>query len=124
MAVAITLAACGKKNQPVPSENSQPAKISIDTLTTGQSDAPPPAPAASTPEATPQPEPVQGNWWSQKAAGEKAEIMEGWLHQYQTKDPAVKAAILKQIRNSKLSDADKAMLEGLRARFKYPPLPN
>ena len=68
-------------------------------------------------------EPVQGNWWSLKTVAEKQEIMEGWLHQFQTDNQASKKAILKEIQNTKLSAADKVLLEKLRVSFKYPRLP-
>lgn len=129
LAMALVLAACGKKETPAPppAQNSPGAKASVESLVSGQN-APPPPPTVAAPEApaapgAPAPVVAEGNWWSRKAVGEKREIMEGWLHQYQSGNPAAKAAILDQIKNSKISAEDKAMLEEMRVRFKYPPLP-
>jgi hypothetical protein len=133
VAVAFVLSACGKKESAAPAANpdSQQANVSVDALAAGQTAAtppPPPTPAAAVtdaqaPEPAPAAEAPPANWFAHKTAGEKAEIMEGWLHQYQIASAADKAEILKQVANSKLTAADKAMLEQLRTRFKYPPLP-
>ena len=79
-------------------------------------------PATTQPQAAPT-EAKQGNWFSLKAPGEKQEIMEGWLYQYSTGTAATKSAMVKEVQNAKLSPADKAMLEGIRARLKLPPIP-
>ncbi|MBM3877632.1 MAG: hypothetical protein FJ386_13105, partial [Verrucomicrobia bacterium] len=85
--------------------------------------APVAAPAAPQVETAATAEPKQGNWWSLKAPGEKQEIMEGWLYQHSTGNAAAKAAVMKEVQNAKLSPADKAMIEGIRARLKLPPMP-
>ena len=117
-ALVVVLAACKKDPAPAPAPVAVPVKKAPIA-------APPPVVAAPSlqPVTAAAADPNEGNWWSKKAPGEKQEIMEGWLHQYQMGNAAAKAAQLKQIQNCKLSAADKAMMETLRARFKYPPMP-
>jgi hypothetical protein len=131
-AIVFTLSACSGKQAP-PTSPSPPAagsKVSLDTLAPGQGEAAPPAPAppsvsqvAAKTDGSPTAEPEPLNWFGRKTPAEKEEIMEGWLHQYNMGPQANKPAILKQIQTTKLTETDKAMLERLRQRFKYPPLP-
>jgi|GEM_PF-2832598 hypothetical protein len=117
--IAIALTACRKPEPPPPA----PVPVAPSP------GSPAPAPVTPVPQATPEhkadaaaPAP-QGNWFSLKTPAEKQEIMEGWLHQYASGTAATKAEILKQVQNSKLSPADRAMVEQIRARLKLPPMP-
>ena len=129
-ASAIVLSACGKKEPAAASgnQNPPPVRTSLDALVSAPETAPPPPPGAAAPEsnpsaAAPEPTPVEGNWFSKKTTAEKQEIMEGWLYNYHNNDAATKAAIMKQVQETKLSAADKALLQSLGARLKYPPMP-
>ena len=132
LAATFVVTACGKKQAaaPPPAQDSAPAKSAIDLVAPDPNAPPPPPTAASVPaaeappeSAAPQAEVREGNWWAHKTHGEKQEIMEGWLHQYQLNTPGTRAAVMKEIQNAKLSEEDKAALERLRNNFKYPPLP-
>jgi hypothetical protein len=127
-AIALILAACGKKQDsaPAPAGDSGTKKVSVDAVTADAPPPPPPPVSAPAAEATTPNAPAapveEGNWFARKTVAEKRELMEGWLHQYQAPG-ADKAEIIKQVKNSKLSAADWALLEELRNSFKYPPLP-
>lgn len=118
LSVALPLAAC-RKPEPPP-----PVPVAVSPAPGAPVPAPPPVveatPVSKVESAA---EPKQGNWWSLKAPGEKQETMEGWLYQHSTGNAATKAEIVKQVQHAKLSPADKAMLEGVRARLKLPPMP-
>jgi hypothetical protein len=122
-AATLAMTACGRKEETAPpAADTHGTKSSVESLIA----TPPPAPPAVSPAqpgGTAEAGPPQGNWFSRKTALEKQEIMEGWLYQYQSKDPKAKAAVLEQMELSKLSAADKAQLETLRTRLKYPPIP-
>jgi hypothetical protein len=125
---SLLLSACGKKEEsaPAPVTDSGPKKVSIDAAPSEAPPPPPPVAAAPPPEAppgAPAAEVPEGNWFSKKTVAEKREIMEGWLHQYQVLKGDDRAEILKQVKNSKLTPADLALLEELRNAFKYPPFP-
>jgi predicted small lipoprotein YifL len=122
LALAVTLTACGKREPASPPPKAPETRSSVESLIS----TPPPPPPTLTPaqpNVEAQPEAPQGNWFSRKTVAEKQEIMEGWLYQYQSKDAKARAAVLEQINLSKLSAADRAQLESIRTRLKYPPIP-
>ncbi len=61
--------------------------------------------------------------WSQLTAGEKEDAYAFWLHQHQFGDSARKTQIIGEIRKAGLSPAELKMMNEMRQRYGFAPLP-